>query len=215
MTRAPAVTAALAALGCHTAAAAAFGCLSTVHGTSDARPCGQSPIRVRYRPTCFVAPPLPLSPSTRERERSMSLAASSAMKAPWGVASWVGPQARRRHHSERPWGTKPHQGKGYHLSCTTAAEEADGAEQAGSELDVDASGDRKEAGTIGSLALPLGVNNTGRTRITSLKFDNLRSKQSVSFEVSSLTNLHVCSPVVKTLESPSCRSGLVRMCLCR
>lgn len=93
------------------------------------------------------------------------------VRAPWGVASWVRPQARR-HYSERPWESG---------SCT--AEEAEEAEQAwsGTSRAVDASGGSKEAGTIGGIALPLGVNRA--SRIKAVKVDNLAMVDSVSIKV--------------------------------
>eukprot|EP00752_Nemacystus_decipiens_P011182 g9936.t1 len=104
---------------------------------------------------------------------------SSVVKAPWGVASWVGPQARRL-YSERPWGSNPQSNGG---SCT-AEEATREAEQAWSRPTsgvVDASGGSKEADTIGGLAFPLGVSTA--SRITAVKVDNLAMVDSVSIEL--------------------------------
>lgn len=184
MARAAAVIV-LITLGCHES-------LRLVRGTSNARPYGQlrrrrsSPVRGDTLQTSFVAPPS--SSSIRERERSMA-PASSAVKAPWGVTSWVGPQARRR-YSERPWQSKPHSKVG---SCT--AETAEGAEKALSSRTssvLNASGRSKEASTIGGLALPLGTNTA--SRITAVKVDNLAMVDSVSIEV---RKKQLCSSVVE------------------
>lgn len=139
MTRAAAFIV-LVTLGCHDS-------LRLVRGASNARPYGQfrrprlSPMRGGggdYRTTSFVAysPSSSAASSARERERSMTPAASSAVKAPpWGAASWVArPQARRLYYSERPWeSSKPHSTKDGGSSCT-AAEEAEGCRAAAAGL---------------------------------------------------------------------------------
>lgn len=153
MARAAAVVL-LITLGCHDG-------LRLARGMSNARPYGQ--LRRRRgvnRTTSFIASPS--SPSTRGRERSMA-PASSIARAPRSVAHWVRPQARR-HYSERPWESEPLSKDGG--SCT--------ADEAGTISD-------KEAGTIGGLALPLGVNRA--SRITTVRVENLAMVDSVSIEV--------------------------------
>lgn len=182
MTRA-AVVFVLVTIGCYDG-------LRLARGTSNARPYGQfrrrrsaPTTRCNYiRTTSFIAPVS--SPPTRERDRSTA-PASSAGKAPWAVASWVGPRTRRQFSSERPWesNNKPHHSKGGGGSCT--AEEAEAAEQQAWSTTsgvLDASGGGKEAGTIGGLALPRGVNTA--SRITAVRVDNLAMVESVSIEVS-------------------------------